>query len=171
MDKTKQAGKPQKAGGLRRRKSVLVIHGHDELNLYRLKEFLLGLRLDLVLLNELPGRSNTIIEKWELQAPDADYAIALMTPDDHVESEKKNYLQARPNVHIEIGWAFCFLGRANVCLLVMRGTHIPTDLEGIHRVEFDTSIKEVAPQLEKELKSAGISMRRRLQPTSPRISH
>ena len=170
MEKTKQAGKPQKAGGLRRRRSVLVIHGHDELNLLRLKEFLHGLRLDLVLLNEMPGRSHTIIEKWEHQAPFADYAIALMTPDDRVESEEKNYLQSRPNVHIEIGWAFCFLGRSNVCLLVMRGTHIPTDLEGIHRVEFDKDIKEVAPKLEGELKSAGIT-RRRPRPKSRRISH
>ncbi|MEA2236100.1 MAG: hypothetical protein QOC81_824 [Thermoanaerobaculia bacterium] len=108
MDKTKQAGKPQKAGGLRRRKSVLVIHGHDELNLLRLKEFLHGLRLDFVLLNELPGRSHTIIEKWEHQAPVADYAIALMTPDDRVVIERKTYRQARPTFISRLDGHFAF---------------------------------------------------------------
>jgi predicted nucleotide-binding protein len=135
----------------------LVIHGRDELNLLRLKELLRDrLGLELVLLSDRPARGHTIIEKFEHEAATADFAIALMTPDDLVEFEKKRYCQARPNVHFEIGWAYCYLGRSRVCILVMKGTHIPSNLDGINRVEFEKSVNEAAHQLECELESAGI---------------
>jgi predicted nucleotide-binding protein len=156
MDNVKHGRKPAKAA-LRRPKRVLVIHGRDELNLLRLKELLRDrLRLELVLLNDKPARGQTIIEKFEQQAATADFAVALMTPDDLVQFEKKRYFQARPNVHLEIGWAYCYFGRARVCILAMRGTHIPSNLGGINRVEFEKSVNEVAHQLECELESAGI---------------
>jgi predicted nucleotide-binding protein len=172
MDKTKQAGKPQKAGGLRGRNDVLIIHGHDKLNLLLLKELLRDhLHLKFVLLNDRPGLGRTIIEMFEQDAADAGFAIVLMTPDDLVEFGKKRYRQARPNVHIELGWAFCYFGRSNVCLLVMKGTDMPSNLHGIHRIDFNESIEEVAYKLQSELESAGIKPRRRPRPTPPRISH
>jgi hypothetical protein len=38
----------------------------------------------------------------------------------------------------------------------MKGTHIPSNLDGINRVEFEKSVNEAAHQLECELESAGI---------------
>jgi predicted nucleotide-binding protein len=156
MEKMNQGRKPARAAGSRRSK-VLVIHGRDELNLLRLKELLRDrFHLVPVLLNDQPARGHTIIEKFEEQAAAVDFAIALMTPDDQVQFEKKRYRQARTNVHFELGWIYRCLGRPRVCILVMKGTNLPSDLHGINRIDFGESVHEVAHQLESELESAGI---------------
>jgi predicted nucleotide-binding protein len=157
MDNPKHVRKPPRAAGSRRPRKVLLIHGRDELNLFRLKEMVRDrFRLAPVLLNEEPGRGHTIIEKWEHQAAIADFAIVLMTPDDVVEFQKKRYPQARPNVLFELGWAYRHLGRARVCILVKKGMHMPSNLQGINRLEFEESVKEVTDKLESELEAAGI---------------
>jgi predicted nucleotide-binding protein len=157
MQSTRHVRKPPRAMSSRRPRKVLLIHGRDELNLLRLKEILRArFHLEVVLLSDEPARGHTIIEKFEKQAAVVDFAIALMTPDDLVEFEKERYRQARPNVHFEVGWAYRELGRSRVCILVMKGTHMPSDLDGINRVEFEKSVHEVAHQLESELESAGI---------------
>jgi len=156
MDRVNQSRKPPRAAGSRRPK-VLVIHGRDELNLLRLKDMLRDhFHLIPVLLSDQPARGHTIIEKFEEQAAAVDFAIALMTPDDQVEFEKKRYRQARPNVHFELGWIYRCLGRPRVCILVMKGTILPSNLHGINRIDFEQSVHEVAHQLESELESAGI---------------
>jgi predicted nucleotide-binding protein len=148
--------KPPKATASRRLRKVLLIHGRDELNLLRLKEILSRFDLALVLLRDRPAHSHTIIEKFEQEAEAADFAIALMTPDDFVEFDGKRYHQARPNVHFEIGWAYCYFGRSRVCILVKKGTDLPSNLHGINRLDFTESVHEVAPQLVTEMASAGI---------------
>lgn len=157
MGNTKPARKPPRAAGSRRTVRVFLIHGRDELNLLRLKEMLRDrFRLELVLLNDKPPRGQAIIEKFERHAATADFAIALMTPDDQVEFEKESYRQARPNVHFELGWAYRNLGRSRVCILVKKGTHLPSNLHGINRIDFVESVLEVTHLVESELEAAGI---------------
>ena len=134
---------------------VFIIHGHDVENVRRLQGLLDQMGLDCVILAEMPGRGRVMIEKFEQEAQRAAFAFALMTRDDEVVLEDDRLRQARPNVLIEVGW-FLARGRERVCLLAQAGTYIPSDIEGIHRIEFDTYIDEKTPEIERELKGADL---------------
>jgi predicted nucleotide-binding protein len=137
-------------------REVFVIHGHDEGNV-RLLDELLRERwgLSATILRDQPGLGRTIIEKFEDEAARASYAIALLTPDDVVETSDGGYEQPRPNVVFELGWFFGRLGRSRVCILFKEGTRLHSDLDGISRVQFPERVDQAVPGLEKELRAAG----------------
>lgn len=137
--------------------SVFIVHGHDELNLHRLKELLRD-RWNLVplILSAAPGQGRTLIEKFEDEARRAAFAFVLLTPDDVVSGPGAEYAQARPNVVFELGWFYGRLGRSRVCILFKRGTFIHSDLAGVSRIEFDASVHEKLADIERELQSAGV---------------
>lgn len=138
-------------------RTVFIVHGHDETNRLRLEK-LLRERWDLepVVLSYEPGRGRTLIEKFEQEGERSAYAIVLFTPDDLVEMSDTKYFQARPNAIFELGWFYGRLGRQRVCILFKKGTKIPSDLDGITRIEFKDSIKEKIEDIEKELQEAGL---------------
>lgn len=85
-------------------KTVFIIHGHDEVNLLRLKELLREKwHLEPLVLKNEPDTGRTLIEKFEQEAQRATFAIALLSADDKVEALKEEYFQARPNVIFELG--------------------------------------------------------------------
>ncbi len=142
-----------------RPKRVFIVHGHDETNLLTLKEMLKErFGLQPVILRSRPGKGRTLIEKFEQEAIQCDFAFVLMSPDDHVQVNRKGkktkYAQARPNVPFEMGWLCRHLTRDRVCILCKRGTKIPSDLEGIERIEFRQSVEEVVLKIETELEAA-----------------
>lgn len=137
--------------------SVFVVHGHDELNMRRLKDLIRDRwKLDPIVMMPLAGRGRTLIEKFEQEAQPAAFAFVLMTPDDTVVGAAAAIAssQARPNVIFELGWFYGRLGRAKVCIVFKKGTSIHSDLDGIERVEFEHSVEEVATKLEQELLAA-----------------
>lgn len=139
---------------------IFIVHGHDELNLLRLKEMLRdrwGLE-PIVLFGE-PGKGRTIIEKFEEEAQRAVFALALFTPDDMVSVNDQEYAQARPNVIFELGWFYGRLGRERVCILFKKGTLIHSDLNGISRIEFTDSVEEKRDEIERELNAAAVLKR------------
>jgi predicted nucleotide-binding protein len=137
--------------------AVFVVHGHDELNLLRLKEMLRDRwGLDPIVLSGEPGKGRTIIEKFEQEAQRAVFALALLTPDDIVEVKDQHYAQGRPNVIFELGWFYGRLGRSRVCILFKKGTQIHSDLDGISRLEFSERVDEKRDELERELAAAEI---------------
>ena len=97
-----------------------------------------------------------VIEKFENVAGEASYAFSLLTPDDFIKKEIKEYSQARPNVLFELGWFYGRLGRDRVSMLVREGTAIPSDLDGIVRIQFKSSIEEKIVEIETELHAAGL---------------
>lgn len=136
--------------------TVFIVHGHDELNVLRLKDLIRDRwRLEPVVLAAKPGKGRTIIEKFEDEARRAAYAFVLLTPDDVVETHSGSYAQARPNVVFELGWFYGRLGRSRVCILFKKGTHIHSDLDGVLRVQFAESVEEVLVEMERELIEAG----------------
>jgi predicted nucleotide-binding protein len=136
---------------------VFIIHGHDELNLLRLRQLLKQRwALDSVVLKEKPGKGRTLIEKFEEEALVATFALALLTPDDVVSATDSEYPQARPNVIFELGWFYGRLGREKVCILLGRDTKIHSDLDGISRINFRESVEETTTEIETELKAAGL---------------
>lgn len=138
-------------------RTVFIVHGHDEPNRLRLEEFLRERwHLDPIVLMAEPGKGRTLIEKFEQEAQRAAYAIVIFTPDDLVEVSGTKYTQARPNAIFELGWFYGRLGRERVCILFRKGTKIPSDLDGITRIEFEDSIDEKTLEIEKELREAGL---------------
>lgn len=137
--------------------AVFIIHGHDATNTERLRRLLIErFRLEPVILSEQAGGGRTLIEKFEEEARRCSFAIALLTPDDAVARDDAAYLQARPNVVFELGWFFGRRGRKSVLILLRQGARLHSDLAGISRVEFSTSIEERIIDIERELRAGGL---------------
>jgi predicted nucleotide-binding protein len=163
MDSGRRTRKPPRAAERRKRK-ILLIHGRDGQNVSRLVRLIRDLwHCSVVVLSDLPARGRTIIEKFEEAARGTGFVIALLTPDDAVQFGGKRYHQPRPNVILELGWAYGRLGRSRVCILYKEGTHLPSDLHGINRIDFSENVLDVWPQLQLELESAGMLTADRLR--------
>ncbi len=135
--------------------SVFIVHGHDELNLLRIKELLKDRwNLEPIVLSGEAGKGRTLIEKFEDEAQRGTFAFVLLTPDDIVTDEEGRYAQARPNVIFELGSFYGRLGRERVCILFKRGTRIHSDLNGISRIEFAANVAERVMDIERELVGA-----------------
>lgn len=135
-------------------KKVFLIHGHDELNLLKLEKYLTDkLNVPPVILKDNPSQGKTIIEKFELFASDCNYAIAIFTKDDLVDKNGDQYLQPRPNVIFELGWFYGNLGRENVLIVFQEGVNVPSDLDGIIRIQFEKNILDKAHEIIKEIES------------------
>lgn len=139
---------------------VFIIHGHDIENALKLR-ILIAERFGLspIILSEQASKGRSVIEKFEDVAGEAAYAFSLLTPDDFIKKELKEYSQARPNVLFELGWFYGRLGRDRVSMLVQEATAIPSDLDGIVRIQFSSSIEEKIIDIETELHAAGMLMR------------
>jgi len=141
--------------------AIFLVHGHDPLNLYRLKELLRDrYRLETIVLMGEAGKGRTLIEKFEEEAQRAAFAFVLLTPDDVIKKKDMEYGQARPNVIFELGWFYGRLSRSKVCILFKEGTKIHSDLDGISRIEFRESVAEKIDEIERELVSGKILVKR-----------
>lgn len=136
---------------------IFIIHGHDEAKWRELRDLLEDtLHQKTVVLKEEPGAGETLIKKFEDIADNCCFAFALITPDDFLEKNGKNYFQARPNVLFEIGWFYGRFGRNHVCILKKATTELPSDLAGILTINFQTDVSEGLLQIGNELKRVGI---------------
>ena len=137
--------------------AVFIVHGHDELNLYRLKDLIRErYSLEPIVLANEPGQGRSIIEKFENEAQRASFAFVIFTPDDLITKPDGTYSQARPNVIFELGWFYGRLTRRRVCILFKKGTKLHSDLDGISRIEFSENIAEKVTEIEKELIAGGL---------------
>ena len=140
---------------------VFIIHGHSEAKRRELKDLLkYEFNLEpIVLIDEPDQGSSTLIEKFERYAPSCAYAIALITPDDLINKGSEIYLQARPNVLLELGWFMSHLGRNGVLLLVQGDSKLPSDLSGIVTKRFNDNISEIALNIKRELDQQNVARR------------
>lgn len=135
---------------------VFIIHGHDERNRLILEKKLKKLVLEpLIMMDAAPKGMQTFVEKFEQLASQASHAIALFTNDDLVMLDEETindqvvqYFQARPNVLFELGWFVARLGREKVLIVCQEDTNIPTDLQGIERLQFKTKVEETYEKLQ-----------------------
>ena len=138
---------------------VFIVHGHDEGAKEAVARFVERLDLDVVILDEQPSESLTIIEKFEKYAGSADFAIVLITPDDVGASIKKKNdlkLRSRQNVIFELGYFFHALGRRGVCALYKEGVELPSDIYGVVYVLMD-KFDAWQLTLAREMRQAGLS--------------
>jgi predicted nucleotide-binding protein len=91
---------------------VFIVYGHDIECREQLELLLRRMKLEPVILQNLPIAGDTIIEKLEANI-DVRYACVLLTPDDEghpVGEPKEKKLRARQNVILELGMFLVRLG-------------------------------------------------------------
>lgn len=137
---------------------VFLIHGHAT-DYQAVRQILtrLGFGDRVTVLREEPNRGQTVLDKFFAHAGRACMAVALVTPDDVVSPDGAvTYTQARPNVLFEMGWFIGRFGPDRVCLLVRRGTPLPSDLGGVLTLEYDDDVTVVEPELRQEIEAMGL---------------
>lgn len=132
---TNQIRKPQSSKMIDdiKKKSVFIVHGHDDSLKTNVENVLMKLGLEPIVLAQQPNEGDTIFDKFEKNGSRADYAIILLTADDKgkAKDEKCYNFRARQNVIFEMGYFVAKLGRKNICYLYEKDVEIPSDLKGI----------------------------------------
>lgn len=136
---------------------VFIVYGHDIGAREQLELLLRRMKLEPVIIQNLPIAGDTIIEKLESNI-DVRYACVLLTPDDEgfaVGKPKEKKLRARQNVILELGMFLVRLGRKRVAILHKGDLELPSDINGLIYVKFNKRVDEVKERLGAELQEAG----------------
>ena len=152
---------PEVESGVHNDKRVFIVHGHDKVARDQLELLLYKLDLKPFVLQDNDGETSTIIEALEKQIYEgSSFGIVLMTPDDFGYSKKAGedgtQPRARQNVILEMGMVMAALGRKNMAILKKGNLEIPSDCDGIIRLEFNEDVADVRDQLVKRLRTAGL---------------
>lgn len=150
-------------GGVHRQ--IFIVHGHDVEARDQLELVLHRLALQPFVLMNNSGGGKTIIEALEGQIGrdyTSDFGIVLMTPDDFGYAKKdgpdKAEPRARQNVVLEMGMLLSSLTRKRMAIVVKGPMEIPSDLQGIIRIDYNDHIREIVPKLCQNLKDAGFDI-------------
>ena len=140
---------------------VFVVYGHDTDARDELELMLRRVQVEPIILENIPGVGETLIEKLE-SLTQADFACVLLTPDDVGASQRSPSdlrPRARQNVVLELGMVLSRLGRRRVAILV-KGDDLekPSDIAGLIYIPFRQRIGEVANALGAALATAGFDI-------------
>lgn len=137
-------------------KNVLpfIVHGHDELTLFKLKDFLHNTLYfkEPIILKQMSDGGHTIIEKFEHYSEQIDLVFVLLTPDDTLQNSTK---RARQNVILELGYFMGKLGRKSGKIIVLKKgeLEIPSDLKGVIEIDISNGIEMSNQKIRSELSS------------------
>jgi predicted nucleotide-binding protein len=135
---------------------IFIIHGRDIGIKDTVARLIDDLGLKPIVLQELPNRGRTIIEKIEDYAQ-VQFAVAIFSPDDQgALSDDTKHLRprSRQNVIFEFGYFIGKLGRHRACALIKSDVEIPSDHSGVLYIQMDDS-DGWKFKLVQELQSAG----------------
>lgn len=156
-----EANQP-KVGEKKRRKSdvtdkVFIVHGHNEAVKEKVARFIEHLKLKPIILHEQVDKGRTIIEKFEANSEDVNFAIVLLTADDLGKANKETDFKkrARQNVIFEMGYFIGILSRSHVFMLLEEDVEKPSDLDGVVYTSLSEDWKS---KLFKELKACGYKL-------------
>ncbi|WP_036286191.1 TIR domain-containing protein [Methylocystis sp. ATCC 49242] len=141
---------------------IFIVHGHDREARDQLELVLMRLGLQPYILQNSDGGSKTIIEALEQNIyKESAFGIVLMTPDDFGYPKGKDadkQPRARQNVILEMGMVMAALGRDKMAILKKGALEMPSDADGIIRLEFNDRVQEIVPKLVQRLGAAGIQV-------------
>lgn len=142
---------------------IFIVHGHDTDSRDQLELVLRRLGLEPYILQNSDSKSQTIIEALENNIyTDSAFGIVLLTPDDYGYSKAKGEIErsprARQNVILEMGMLLAKLGRKRMAIIKKGALELPSDIDGLLRLEYNTNVKEVAQQLAIRIQGAGIEI-------------
>lgn len=143
---------------------VFVVYGHDQTARTQLETMLRRWGLEPLILDQLPSKGQTIIEKLEEYSEDVGFAVVLATPDD--QGHRRDYpdeitFRARQNVVLELGMMLKYLGRHKVAILLKGQENMekPSDIHGLIYIPFKDDLqKEAGPNLAKEMIEQGFNI-------------
>jgi len=150
-------------------KKVFLVHGHNEEMKQKVARIVTKLGLDPIILHEQANEGRTIIDKFETNAENIQFAIILLSADDLAtskrdlegvkEEEIKSKLEkrARQNVVFEMGYFAGKLGRNRLFYLLQDGVAKPGDLDGLVYTPYDT-VGAWKFSLVKELQACGYNV-------------
>ncbi len=121
---------------------IFIVHGHNEGAKHKIARFITDLDLTETILDEQPGKGQTIIDKFEEHAGEAGFAIVLLTDDDigaPRDEEDKRQPRARQNVILEFGYFLAQLGRQRIGVLYEEGVELPSDIKGLEYIPLDSA--------------------------------
>jgi hypothetical protein len=122
--------------------NIFIIHGREAGGFREsAARFIERLGLKPVILAEQANEGRTLIEKFEANALDVGYAIALLTPEDFAyvpgSGAPPRPNRARQNVILELGYFMARLGRSRVVALLQEGLDVPSDILGVVYIPLD----------------------------------
>jgi predicted nucleotide-binding protein len=145
-------------------KKIFVVYGHDEAARTQLDAMLRRWGLEPIILDQLPSRGQTIIEKLEDYTEDVGFAVVLATPDDlgyPKDHEDQKAFRARQNVVMELGMLLVKIGRPRVAILLGNQVEMerPSDIQGLIYIPFKQDLQKEAGQiLAKEMAAQGYNI-------------
>ncbi len=143
---------------------VFVVYGHDENSRNQLDAMLRRWGLEPLILDQLPSKGQTIIEKLEEYTQNVGFAVVLATPDDEgyrTGHEDEKAFRARQNVVLELGMLLAKLGREKVAILLkdQKQMERPSDIQGLVYIPFKDNLqKDAGPNLAKEMRAQGYNI-------------
>lgn len=151
-------GALQRLGVLNARSAprAFIVHGHDEVALLQLKNYLQNTLHwpEPLVLREQPNCGKTIIEKFEGSSGQIDCVFVLLTPDDVMTLGSSNERRrSRQNVIFELGFFLGQLGRQSGRIIVLHKgpNELPSDIQGIVWIGIDNGIDAAGEQIRKEV--------------------
>jgi predicted nucleotide-binding protein len=162
--------KPAKAGAAKAKeavpaaeqdKPIFIVYGHDKTAREGLELVLHKMKLEPIVLENLPADGDTIIEKLERylgEHGNVGFACVLLTPDDEGHESGKpgqKMYRARQNVILELGMVLARLGRRRVLILIKESVEQPSDIAGLIYRRFKERVDELTGTLFKDLQEAG----------------
>ena len=143
---------------------LFIVYGHDKIAKEQLEHILEKLDIQT---NQIANNTGmTIIEALEKEISCVHAGIILLTPDD-ISLSKKDYeehkdniegyihTRARQNVILEMGMIMAKLGRKNTIILSKGEVEIPSDIDGIFRLQFKENPTEILKKLVERLEECG----------------
>jgi len=153
-----RAAEPESASAYSNK--VFIVYGHDTEAREQLELLLRRMKLEPVVIQNLPASGQTIIEKLESNS-DVTFACVLLTPDDQGHAMGKAAEirpRARQNVVLELGMFLAKLGRKRVAILHKGDVELPSDINGLLYIPFKDRVDEVKERVAADLQEAGFTI-------------
>lgn len=150
-------------------RDIFIVHGHNEEMKQTVARIVTMLGLKPIILHEQANEGKTIIDKFECNAKNINFAIILLSGDDlaasvrdlngfqDVEVRARLEKRARQNVVFEMGYLAGKLGRSHMFYLLQDGVSKPGDLDGLVYTSYDAA-GAWKFGLVKELKACGYNV-------------
>lgn len=148
---------------------IFIVHGHNEEMKQTVARIVTKLGLNPIILHEQANEGKTIIDKFESNAENINFAIILLSGDDlaasvrDLEGVQKDEVverlekRARQNVVFEMGYFAGRLGGSHMFYLLQDGVAKPGDLDGLVYTPYDVA-GAWKIGLVKELKACGYNV-------------
>lgn len=136
---------------------VFIVHGHDLSTRDELRSYAEDLNFDVEILGEGLSQGRTWIERIEKSTNQASLAWVLFSPDEWgmpLRIDVTPRRRPRPNVLLECGYVLGAFGRlSSRVLLFQKGdVELPSDLDGIARVDLQGAVKDEHEKIVRELR-------------------